>query len=64
MVEDIARVDRDKCLGCGLCTGTCPVEAISMIEREDAQHPFNSVAELGGAVLKAKGKEPLTVKQK
>ena len=63
-VEDIARVDRDKCLGCGLCTGTCPVEAISMVVREDVRHPFNSVAELASAVLKAKGKEPLTVRQK
>ncbi|OGP51795.1 MAG: hypothetical protein A2Y79_04515 [Deltaproteobacteria bacterium RBG_13_43_22] len=63
-VEDFARVDRDKCLGCGLCTGTCTVEAISMVVRKDVRHPFDNVAELGGAVLKAKGKEPLTVKQK
>jgi len=64
VVEDIAQVDRDKCLGCGLCKGTCPVEAISMVVREDVEHPFNNVAELAGAVMKAKGKEPLTVRQK
>jgi electron transport complex protein RnfB len=61
-VEDIARVDRDKCLGCGLCSGPCPVEAIRMIVRKDVQHPFDSVAELGDAVIMAKGKKPLNLR--
>jgi len=64
VVEDVAQVNRNKCLGCGLCTGTCPVEAISMVVREDVEHPFKNVTELAGAVMKAKGKEPLTVRQK
>jgi Pyruvate/2-oxoacid:ferredoxin oxidoreductase delta subunit len=64
VVEDVAQVDRDKCLGCGLCTGTCPVEAISMVVREDVQDPFDNVAEIADAVMKAKGKEPLTLRKK
>ena len=27
-----AKVDRDTCVGCETCVGTCPVEAISMVE--------------------------------
>lgn len=63
-VEDNAVVDRDKCLGCGLCATTCPTEAISLIPREDGQQPFNNVAELGAMILTAKGKEPLSIRQK
>ncbi len=25
-----AKVDNEKCVGCGACVGTCPVEAITM----------------------------------
>ena len=63
-VEDIAVVDRDKCLGCGLCGTGCPTEAIHLFLREDSEEPFNSVGELGNKILKAWGKEPLSVKQK
>ena len=62
--DGIVVVDRDKCLGCGLCAATCPTEAIRLIPRENGQSPFNNVAELGAAILTAKGKEPLSVRQK
>jgi Na+-translocating ferredoxin:NAD+ oxidoreductase subunit B len=63
-VGDTALVDRDKCLGCGLCATTCPTEAIRLLLREDRQEPFDNVGELGSRILAAKGKAPLTVKQK
>jgi NAD-dependent dihydropyrimidine dehydrogenase PreA subunit len=30
--NDTARVDADKCMGCGLCLVTCPEEALSLKE--------------------------------
>jgi len=63
-VKESAMVDRDKCLGCGLCANSCPTEAVNLFLREDGEEPFNGVAELGNKILKAWGKEPLSVKQK
>ena len=63
-VKESAMVDRDKCLGCGLCASSCPTEAVHLFLREDREEPFNSVADLGSKILKAWGKEPLSVKQK
>ena len=32
-----ARVDKDLCIGCGACVGTCPLEAISLDEEGKAE---------------------------
>ena len=38
--EEPATVDREKCLGCGVCQVTCPEEAISLVEvREQSYVP-------------------------
>lgn len=56
-VEGVARVDREKCLGCGLCAGTCQSDAITLQLRDDGEEPFDSVVDMGAAILEGKKKK-------
>jgi ferredoxin len=46
----VAVVDIDKCLGCGLCAGTCPTEAIWLHLREDRKEPYDRAFDLYKAI--------------
>jgi ferredoxin len=35
--SDIAEINLERCLGCGLCVGTCPESAISLKQKPEGQ---------------------------
>lgn len=54
-VTEIAFVDTQKCLGCGLCSTSCPAESITMHLKKKREEPFDTVIDLGIAILQQKG---------
>ncbi|MBM3301169.1 MAG: 4Fe-4S binding protein [Deltaproteobacteria bacterium] len=54
--DDVAKVNPQRCIGCGLCVSTCPSEALSMVPRQDARVPPATVTEMGMLVLQEKGR--------
>lgn len=46
----IARIDQDKCTGCGMCEKTCPRSVIELVPRKLAVHRVCSSVEKGPAV--------------
>ena len=46
---DKVAVDEDRCMGCGVCTVTCPTEALHL-ERLEREPIFETSAEMSAAV--------------
>jgi len=36
-IKDKAHVNKDRCIGCGLCVLSCPNEGIQLIQKEQAK---------------------------
>ncbi|MEJ2719298.1 MAG: 4Fe-4S binding protein [Deltaproteobacteria bacterium] len=34
---DVAEIDRDRCIGCGLCVTTCPEEALTLQSKPESE---------------------------
>ena len=56
MVDDAAKVSEDRCIGCGVCVGSCPTEAISLLNRPVRPEISPTGREMGMTILKKKGK--------
>jgi Fe-S-cluster-containing hydrogenase component 2 len=37
--KDVAEVDEERCIGCGVCTPTCPGEAVDLVKRAEVKPP-------------------------
>ena len=35
IIDEIAIINLDRCIGCGLCVTTCPEEALSLVKKSD-----------------------------
>lgn len=46
--EEIAEINYDRCIGCGLCISSCPEDALSLIAKPEQEHaaPTETLHEL------------------
>jgi len=56
IVDEIAKIDKDRCIGCGLCVTGCPSEALKLVRREGVPEPANTIREMGLKILEGKNK--------
>ena len=56
MKDDVAVINTDECIGCGLCVTGCPTGAIELTERKQLPSVPASIKEMGAKVLMEKGR--------
>jgi Fe-S-cluster-containing hydrogenase component 2 len=55
LVEDVAHVNEERCIGCGVCESFCEFEAVSLVRREQTASPPPTINELMAGI--ATGRE-------
>lgn len=56
IINDVAVVTDEKCIGCGLCVSTCPADAITLIERAQRPDISPTIRDMSVKILTEKGK--------
>jgi electron transport complex protein RnfB len=56
LIEEVASVDREKCIGCGLCVTGCPNQALGLVRRDAVPEPADTVRDMGIRILEDKGR--------
>lgn len=56
IVNQVAHINPDKCIGCGLCVTGCPENALRLVRREKVSPPAENMKEMGMKILEGKNK--------
>ncbi len=54
--DDISSINKERCIGCGICINSCPSEAIEFLRKEHQFNPPITMAEYYVNNLKARTK--------
>ncbi len=56
MSDDYVVLDRDRCIGCGLCVTTCPEDALRLERKPETEQPMVPANQKEAFALRAKAR--------